>query len=145
MGDPLTVAASVVALVTISAQIYTAVDSFVDKVKDAPSRAHSLRSDVNSFHGCISSFQVLLTTAAFQPTCGELLSARNVVTTLTDAVPLLDEIKEELSPLTVTQSGRMSIVDRGRWVSRSGRLLLLQKRLHNSISILTLQVSILQW
>lgn len=145
MSDPLSVAASVVGLVTISAQIYTMVNKFVSTVKDAPSFARTVSSEVNAFYGCVCSFQALLSTAAFQPARGELLSARNVITTLADAVLILDEIGQEVAPLALVQTTDMSVVERARWTRKKARLLELEERLHRCTGSLTLQVNILQW
>jgi len=99
MGDPLSIAASVAGLITISAQIVGMAKDLFGKVKDAPETMMQVREEVESMQPIFSQVQLLLNGAGSQPNHGNLtmISIHNLMTTLTGCVIVYSRLEKKVN------------------------------------------------
>ncbi|KAF8423331.1 hypothetical protein EV426DRAFT_549453, partial [Tirmania nivea] len=88
MGDPLSIAASVAGLITISAHIVGMAKDLFSKVKDAPETMKRVREEVESMQPIFCQVQLLLYGTGSKPNHGNLtmISIHNLMATLTGCV-----------------------------------------------------------
>ena len=80
MGDPLSVAASITGLLTLAGQLYIALDGFITNVRDAPSLARTVYSEIHSFRNSLNALHALLSDPGFcRSRRASLVSADHVV------------------------------------------------------------------
>jgi cell division control protein 24 len=126
MGDPLSIAASVAGLITISAQIVGMAKDLFDKVKDAPETMMRVREEVESMQSILSQVQLLLNGAGSQPNHGNLtmISIHNLMTTLTGCVIVYSRLETKVNevcgfndPTTASATWKRAgvIADRVKW------------------------------
>lgn len=143
MGDPLSVSAGVVGLVTVSTQLFIAVGSFIGSVKDAPALARDICSEIGAFQSCLGSVSNILSKSSFKAERGSLIAADNVVTTLTDAVLLFHDLDRIVRPLLVDTN--QGVRYKRRWAQKKTKLAELVNRLQWHKQTLTLQLAIMKW
>ena len=127
MVDPLSIAASVAGLITISAQIVGMAKDLFGKVKDAPETMMRVREEVESMQPIFSQVQLLLNGGS-QPNHGNLtmISIHNLMTTLTGCVIVYSRLEKKVNevcgfsnPTTASEVWKMAgvIADRVKWGS----------------------------
>ena len=143
MSDPLSITASVAGLISLAGYLYTQLDTFISNVKDAPSLAQTIRSEINSFRNSLSALQKLLNSPNLQASRAALIPADHVVVSFTDAVLLFSQLESTVLPLTsVTE---FDLVGKVQWVRKRTKLNELITRLQWHKLTLVLQLNILQW
>jgi len=98
MGDPLSIAASIAGLITISAQIVRMAKELFDTVKDAPKTMMRVREEVESMQPIFCQVQLLLNGTGTQPNHGNLtmISIHNSMATLTGYVIVYSKLEKKV-------------------------------------------------
>ena len=143
MGEPLSVAASIADLLSLAGQLYTALNTFISNVKDAPCLAQAIQSEINSFRNSLNALSELFRDAKFGAQRGELIPAEHVVVTFTDAVLLFSQMESVVLPLTAFTEFNLGA--RPMWARRKPKLMELVTRLQWQKNTLVLQLSSLKW
>ena len=143
MGDPLSVAASVAGLLSLAGQISSALGTYIFNIRDVPSFAQSIRSEVDSFRSSLDALNVLLWSPGVQPRRAALIPADFVVLSCTDATLLFSEIEAAVLPLI--QHTDFNIVNRVQWTRKRAKLETLVSRLQWQKLTLVMQLNILIW
>jgi len=96
MGDPLSIAASVTGLITISAQIVGMAKELVDKVKDTPETMVRVREEVESMEPILCQVQLLLNGSGSGLSHANLtvISIHNLMATLTSCVIVYSKLEK---------------------------------------------------
>lgn len=143
MGDPLSVAASIAGLIAVAGQIYTVLDGFISNMRDAPSLARTICSEVDSFRNSLSALQDIFQHPEFSHNAhASLISADYVVVSFTDAVLVFSQLEADVLPLT--RFAQFSVAARLEWTMKKARLRELVDRLQWQKHTLTLQLAILK-
>ena len=144
MGDPVSLAASIAGLVALAGSLYTTLDTFISNVRDAPSLARTVRSEIRSFRDSLNALHEVLTNAALYRTHRRaLISADYVIVSFTDAVLLLSEV--ESTVLSLTGFADFNFAAKAQWARKKQKLNELVCRLQWQKHTLTLQLIILKW
>ena len=126
MGDPLSIAASVAGLITISAQIVGMAKELFDKVNDAPESMMRVREEVESMQPIFLQVQLLLTGAGSRPNHSNLtmISVHSLMATLTGCVIVYSRLEKKVNevcglpdPTTASAAWKRAgvIADRIKW------------------------------
>jgi len=157
MGDPLSVAASVAGLITISAQVIGMTKELFDKVKDAPETMMRVREEVESMQSVFNQVQHLINGAGSRLNHGNLImiSVHNLTDTLTECVIIYSWLEKKVNEVCgfndpTTASGAWKrvgvIVDRVKWgLWRHEEALVIIEELHQQRQKLTLMLTIITW
>jgi len=99
MGEPLSIAASVAGLITISAQIVGMAKDLFDKVRDAPETMMRVSEEVESMQPIFCQVQLLLHGAGPRPNHGNLtmISVHSLMATLTGCVIVYSRLEQKVS------------------------------------------------
>lgn len=144
MGEPLSVASSVAGLIALSDQLYTALDGFITSVRDAPSLAQTIQSEIESFGTSLNALQIIWRDPAFcKSSRATLISADYVVVSFTDAVLVFSQLEANVLPLT--KFTELGMVARTQWTRKKVKLNELVGRLQWQKNTLVLQLNILRW
>ena len=126
MSDPLSIAASVAGLITISAQIVGMAKDLFDKVKDAPETMTRVREEVESMQPIFCQVQRLLTGTGSGLNRSNLtmITVHSLMATLTGCVILYSKLEKQVNevcgfnnPTTATALWKRAgvIADRVKW------------------------------
>jgi len=123
MSDPLSIAASVAGLITISAQIVGMTKELFDKVKDAPETMMKVREEVESMQPIFCQVHLLLNGSGSGLNRGNLtmISIHNLMATLTGCVIVYSKLEKKVNEVCgfndLTASWRRAgvIADRVKW------------------------------
>ena len=139
--DPLSVAASVVGLLSSGA----AISKFLSSVANgAPSLAKSVLSEVADISALLSHLQSYVSgTAKASSQRQSLILLEHVLTTLTGCVLTYSELEAILS--SRKGSPAKGISDRLKWIWQEPKIVTLVQQLQSHKSSLTLILNILQW
>ena len=142
--DPLSVAASVVGLLGAAHKITTTLHSLVFKVRDAPSLARTVVTEVSDISAALGQLQAyVLGTANANPARSNLILLQQVVATLTGCVTTYSELEAAIDGLGI--NAEMAVFDRAVWSIQEPRITAIVQRLQNHKISLTLMLAILQW
>src|SRR5690348_14096025 len=141
MGDPLSVAASVAGLLSLAGQVYTTLNTFIDNIQDAPSFAHSIRSEVQSFKNSLNGLQTMFGARTAQSQRAALIPVDHIFLALTDATLLFSEIEATVLPLA--RSDNFTLWGRAQWTRKRTKLEALVSRLQWQKLTLVLHLNIL--
>jgi cell division control protein 24 len=144
MSDPLSVAASIAGLIALAGELYISLDEFISNVRDAPSLAQTIQSEIKSFRNSLNALHRVLQDPAFgRSKRAALISADYVVVSFTDAVLVFSQLETNVLPLTkFTDYG---VVARTQWTRKKVKLNELVGRLQWQKHTLVLQLNILRW
>ena len=126
MGDPLSIAASIVGLITISAQIVGMAKDLLDKVKDAPGTMIRVREEVESMQPIFHQVQLLLIGTGSGLNRGKLtmITVHSLMATLTGCVIVYSKLEQRVNevcgfndPTTASALWKRAgvIADRVKW------------------------------
>jgi len=123
MGDPLSIAASIAGLITISAQVVGIVKELFDKVKDAPETMMRVREEVESMQPIFCQVHLLLNGSGSGLNRGNLtmISIHNLMATLTGCVIVYTRLEKKVNEVcgfndpTASWRGVGIIADRVKW------------------------------
>ena len=157
MGDPLSIAASVAGLITISAQIVGMAKELFDKVKDAPETMMRVREEVESMHPIFCQVQLFLIGSGSRLNYGNLtmISIHNLMATLTGCVIVYSRLEKKVNevcgfgdPTTASATWRRAgiIADRVKWgLWRHEEVLGIIEDLQRQKLSLNLMLNIITW
>ncbi|KAF8455167.1 ankyrin repeat-containing domain protein [Terfezia claveryi] len=155
MGDPLSIAASVAGLITISAQIVGMANELFDKVKDAPETMMRVREEVESMQPIFCQVQLLLNGSGSGLNRGNLtmISVHNLMTALTGCVIVYTRLEKKVNevcgfsdPTTASTAWKRAgvIADRVKWgLWRQEEVLVIMEDLQRQKRTLNLMLTII--
>jgi hypothetical protein len=144
MADPLSVAASVVGLLTVARRAAHVFADARKKIKNAPKICELTRIEVEDIRNVLSQLQVfILGTARPSVSRTSLIMVEHVVVTLAACVTTFSELDEFVELLDGVESG--GAFDRFRWVAKEKQLGDILARLQLRKTSLSLILSILIW
>ena len=99
MGDPLSIAASIAGLITISAQIVGMAKDLFDKVKDAPETMARVREEVEGMQPIFCQVQLLLigTGSGLNRSNLTMITIHSLMATLTGCVVLYSKLGQKVN------------------------------------------------
>ena len=142
--DPLSVAASVVGLVGVTAKVLTVLTNFIRETRNAPNLVNSILQEVSDISACLAQLQAfLLGTRVGSRSRTTLLIVEQVVVTLTETVMTFSELESILESLHDHTPSR--ITSRIAWTRKESVLARLCLRLNSSKQSLNLMLTTLTW
>jgi len=157
MSEPLSIAASVAGLITISAQIVGMAKDLFDKVKDAPETMMRVREEVESMQPIFCQVHLLLNGSGSGLNHGNLtmISIHNLMTTLTGCVIVYSRLEKKVNevcgfndPTTATAVWKRAgvVADRVKWgLWRHEEVLVIIEDLQRQKQTLNLMLTIITW
>ncbi|KAL6914828.1 hypothetical protein FSST1_012588 [Fusarium sambucinum] len=142
MADPLSVAASVVGLLTAAAQVSKIVANVISKARHAPEECGRIKSEVDDIRNVLVTLQVfILNPRQALRSRTSLIMVEQVVATLAACVTTFSELDTFVTAL----ENDTTVLDRLRWASKSKDIHGILVRLESHKSSLTLMLTILTW
>ncbi|KAL8685823.1 MAG: hypothetical protein Q9218_007522, partial [Villophora microphyllina] len=141
MGDPLSVAAGVIGVLTAAVQVSWLLNSFIRRAKGAPRQAKAVLTEVEHVHSAIvhlHPFLLGLESPDASRTC--LLQVDSVLAILTGCVATFSELEEVIDQLKAKELG---FLDRTKWISKESIIASLISRLQAHKLSLSLMLNIL--
>lgn len=143
--DPLSVAASVVGLLSVATKISQQLRTFWTGVSGAPKSAQNVLLEVSTISACLNKMQsFLLGTAEISRSRTSPLMVEQVLVCLADCVSTFSELEEILDNLGATQRP-MRKVDQFRWALKEGAISKNLLRLQAAKLSLNLMLTTLTW
>jgi len=144
MADPLSVAASVVGLITAAAQVSQVLTDVISKARHAPDTCRHVRNEVDDIRGVLAQLQLFITGVSMASRSRtSLIMVDQVVVTLAACVTTFSELDAFATSLQSTIE--MTIFDRLHWVSKEKDIKNMLAKLESHKLSLTLMVTILTW
>lgn len=147
MADPLSIAASIAGLISITVEAAKFLSPYVSAAKETPQVAAHVFSEIQSTQVILQGLQSLITNfASVKTQHATLIGVKQVVTILTDGVLLFSELQSELNSLPPKDEADEKIPIRARlqWTRKEGSLNALIGRLQSFKNSMTLVLMILQ-
>ncbi|XEV00927.1 hypothetical protein FSHL1_006214 [Fusarium sambucinum] len=146
MADPLSVAASIAGLISITVEAAKFLRPYVSAARDTPPVAAHVYSEVQSIEIILSGLQnVTNNLSSVHTRNAALIGVNQVITVLTDGVLLFSDLQEELRLLSPkNESEGIPIRTRLRWVRKESTFTALLTRLQGFKSSMTLVLMILK-
>lgn len=144
MADPLSVAASVVGLLTAAAQITVTLTGIVQGVKNAPRECQQACAEIHDIQRILKQLQSFLlgiSTASRSRT--SLILVEQVLVTLTSCVTTFSDVDTFVESLDADNN--MGLLDRLRWIRKAEDLAEIIKRLQMHKMSLSVMLTILTW
>lgn len=143
--DPLSVAASVVGLLSVAAKIFHQLRTLWTGASGAPKSAQEVLLEVSTISVCLSQMQsFLLGTAEISRSRTSILMVEQVLVCLTDCVSTFSELEKILDNLGATQQP-MRKVDQFRWALKESVISKILGRLQAAKLSLNLMLTTLTW
>ncbi|KAG8670537.1 GTPase activating protein (GAP) for Rho1p [Fusarium poae] len=140
MADPLSVAASVVGLLTAAAQVSKIIANVANKARHAPEECRRIKSEVDDIRNVLVTLQLfILNPRQASRSRTSLIMVEQVVATLAACVTTFSELDTFVTVL----ENDVGILDRLRWASKSKDIQGILVRLESHKSSLTLILTIL--
>jgi hypothetical protein len=144
MADPLSVAASVVGLLTAGAQITKVLTQVIDKARGAPEECRRIRNHVDDIRNVLAQLQLFVTgTSRALRSRTSLILVDQVIVTLAACVTTFSELDTFAQGLH--SEAEMGVLDRLRWASKQKDINDVLHRLESHKSSLSLMITILTW
>ncbi|OBS29447.1 hypothetical protein FPOA_03383 [Fusarium poae] len=146
MADPLSVAASIAGLISITVEAAKFLRPYVSAAKETPPVAAHVYSEVQSIEIILSGLQnVTNNLSSVHARNAALIGVNQVITVLTDGVLLFSDLQEELRSLSPKNENEgIPIRTRLRWVRKESTFIALLTRLQGFKSSMTLVLMILK-
>jgi hypothetical protein len=142
--EPLSVAGSIVGLISAGAQLAPMFCNLASAVKDAPQQAQAAVSEVNGITMVLKQLQKYIDgTSQASVQRLSLIHVEHVTATLTECVMTYSELDALLKALHVDQG--LNAWDRALWLLKRENIEKLVGRLQNHKSTLGLMLQIIQW
>jgi len=153
MSDPLSIAASVTGLITISAQIVAIAKELFGKVKDAPETMMRVKEEVESMEPIFHQVQLLLNgSGSLNRGNLTMIPIQNFMATLTGCVIVYTRLEEKVNGVCGfsdhTSSWKRAgvVVDRVKWgLWRHEDVLVIIEELQRHKLSLNIMLTILSW
>lgn len=159
MSDPLSVAASVTGLITISAKIALMAKKLIDSVKDAPASISRIQEEVKGMHNVCTEVQLFMSRAHHMPNNAglTLFNISHLQTAMSGCVMVcsnLDKMLSELCGLARPNTSKFAQTGQGNrtflvklkwalWKEEEAQTSILN--LHRYQSSLSLMLNLVQW
>ncbi|KAH7254364.1 Pleckstrin homology domain-containing protein [Fusarium redolens] len=146
MSDPLSVAASIAGLISITVEAVKFLSPYVSATKETPQVAAHVYSEVQSTQVILMGLQSLTKNlGSVKIQHAALIGVNQVVAILTDGVLLYSELHKELGSLRAKDGvGKVPLRGRLQWVWKESTFITLLNRLQSFRSSMTLVLIILQ-
>ncbi|RGP70082.1 hypothetical protein FSPOR_4194 [Fusarium sporotrichioides] len=146
MADPLSVAASIAGLISITVEAAKFLKPYVSAAKETPPVAAHVYSEVQSIEIILSGLQNATNSlSSGHARSAALIGVNQVVTVLTDGVLLFSDLQDELRSLSPKiQNEEIPIRTRLRWARKESTFTALLTRLQGFKSSMTLVLMILK-
>ena len=142
--DPISVSASIVGLLDVTARASNLVINFIQGAKEAPKSAQNVLSEVTDIRSCLGQLEsYLLGTRVAEASRTTILMVDQTVVTLTTCVATFSQLEETLVHLTKDQL--RSVVDKIKWARKEEHVSKLVLRLQSSKTSLNLMLTTLTW
>ncbi|KAI0972498.1 Rho GTPase activation protein [Xylaria arbuscula] len=142
MSDPLSVAASVIGIISVAAKVSTGLVGVLKKAHNAPSECRQLQLEVDNVQAILRQLQqFLLGTRKAPRSRTSLILVDQVITTLAACVATFSELDTFTEALQ--SESDLKILDRLRWVSKESELKEILVRIESHKSSLNLMLTIL--
>ena len=144
MADPLSVAASVVGLLTAAAQISQTLYNVTKRMKRAPKEIKDARTEVDDIRNVLSQLQLFVMGAAKASSSRtSLILVEQVVATLAATVTTFSAL--DVFVETLDSDENLGLMDRVRWLMKEKDLKELISKLQLHKSSMSLMLTILTW
>ena len=144
MADPLSVAASVVGILSTAAHVSKKLFDFVQNTKDAPEQARTTLSEINDLRGILQHCQELIEgNEQSQRPGSRYILVDHVTTVLTSCVLSFSQLDRLLGELET--DGELGVLDRVKWAWKEKKLAKITGRLVSQKVSLGLILTILGW
>ncbi|KAM0382396.1 hypothetical protein ACHAPY_004388 [Fusarium culmorum] len=146
MADPLSVAASIAGLISITVEAGKFLRPYVSAARETPPIAAHVYSEVQSIEIILNGLQnVTSSLSSVHSRNAALIGVNQVITVLTDGVLLFSDLQDELRSLSPkNEDDGIPMRTRLRWVRKEGTLTALLTRLQGFKSSMTLVLMILK-
>lgn len=146
MADPLSVAASIAGLISITVEAGKFLRPYVSAARETPPIAAHVYSEVQSIEIILNGLQnVTSSLSSVHSRNAALIGVNQVITVLTDGVLLFSDLQDELRSLSPkNEDDGIPMRTRLRWVRKEGTLTALLTRLQGFKSSMTLVLLILK-
>ncbi|CAG7560917.1 unnamed protein product [Fusarium equiseti] len=142
MADPLSIAASVVGIVTAAAQVSKILANVIDKTRNAPKECNRILAEVGDIQNVLTTLQLYIMGARRAPRSRtSLIMVEQVVATLAACVTTFSEL--DIFAIALQNDAEMKVLDRLRWSSKDKEIKAILVRLESHKSSLTLMLIIL--
>ena len=142
--DPISVAASIVGLLTAAAKVSSILKSVITSVKAAPKLARNVLAEVTDISVCLDQLQSFLERAETEIESQEyLILVNQVVVLLSDCVLLFSELERTLDPLKLEEPWQAHRAV--KWMRREKDITAILIRLQASKASLSLIMTTLNW
>jgi hypothetical protein len=144
MADPLSVAASIVGLLTAAAQISQTLYTVTKRVKKAPKEVKEARTEVDNIRNILEQLQLFVLGASkASKSRTALILVDQVVATLAATVTTFSEL--DVFVETLDSDEKMGLMDRVRWLTKERDLKQLIQKLELHKNSMGLMLTILTW
>ncbi|KAF9771574.1 hypothetical protein IL306_010780 [Fusarium sp. DS 682] len=146
MADPLSLAASIAGLISITVEAVKFLSPYVSAAKETPQVAAHVYSEVQSTQVILMGLQSLTKNlASVKVQHAALIGVNQVVTILTDGVLLYSELHTELQSLPAKDGDvKIPLIGRLQWALKESTFITLLNRLQSFKNSMTLVLMILQ-
>jgi hypothetical protein len=142
--DPISVAASVVGLLTAAAKISSTMQELVSSVTHASSLSRRVQHEVRDVTAVVAQLQpFVLGSVLPEPSRESMIDVNQVLMILTGTVCTFSELEKEVDGLMSDEG--MGVLDRARWAWKEPTVIQLCQRLQDHKSSLSLMLTILTW
>jgi hypothetical protein len=146
MADPLSIAASVVGLVTVAGKISAAITSFVLGVADVPESARAALAAVDTMRLTLASVRQLMTKLSQMPReRKEMIHVTHLVVLFREAILSLSELEAIICPASASVGETTWTWDAVKWFLQEKRITAAVQRLESHRASLSAMLNILQW
>ena len=142
--DPLSISASIVGLITASAQVSRLLKKFTESTSQASSSARAVLMEVTGIRACLHQLHdFLLGHEERHRSRRSFILIEQVIVVFTDCVTVFSELERMLEG--VKTSEHMPVIDRVKWAGKEATVSRILARLQASKSSLNLMLTISSW
>jgi len=146
MADPLSIAASVVGLVTVAGKISAAMTSFVLGAADVPESARAALAAIDAMRLTLASVRQLMTKLSKMPReRKEMIHVTHLVVLFREAILSLSELEAIICPASASVGDTTWTWDAVKWLLQEKRITAAVQRLESHRTSLSVMLNILQW
>lgn len=153
MADPLSLAASVTGLISLSAQITSVLYSFATSALEARKSVDRVLSEMQTMNSIFSQVQGFIYSASEESSDTErllMISLDHLVTTLTGCVLIFSQLEKHINELVgltglANVAGMAIVWEKVKWATKEPEIGILVEDLQRHKSSLNLMLGIIQW
>lgn len=142
--DPLSVTASIIAILTAAQKVSACIGTIASKSKNAPEEILELKSTVDTTHAVLSQLQaILFGRMSLDASRPALVLVDQVVVILTACVQIFSDLETKM--LALNSNVKISILDRLKWATKTSEVKEYLVKLEAQKNSLNLILTILTW